>query len=353
MKLGNARLSRANGSDCFFFNPLLGDYMSQRINRSSVPMFQPLEQRQLFTADLVVTAIVAQPQLLETNELAKAQIKVANQGDQFVLPGLDIRLVLSTDDVFGNADDYFLPKRTTNTVLGPGAIETIEFEGRASAQPSGQFRIGAFIDPLHEVAEGNEKNNVTFTAGNPITFFDDLQNTTIDGTLGKDRISFSQQNGKAIVNVNGRVFADEIANLTQLTVDAGAGDDRIVATPDFPIRLAITGAGGNDTIIGGAGNDELSGANGKDRVFGGAGNDYLLGSAGADRLFGEDGNDTLSGAGGNDYLYAGAGKNKLFAGAGNDRLFSSGNSNVDTLSGNAGVDSADADVTDIKAGIEG
>jgi Ca2+-binding RTX toxin-like protein len=330
--------------------------MNTRIEKSgrnaSFPMFQPLEQRQLFTADLVVTAIVAEPQSLQTNEYVKAQIKVANQGDQFVLPGVDIRLVLSTDDKFGNADDYILPKRDTNTVLGPNAVETIAFEGRASAQPTGQFRIGALIDPRGLVTESNEKNNTFFTAANTVTYYDDLQNTSIDGTLGNDRISFSSSGGKAFINVNGKVFAKDLSGLTEIKVDAAAGNDRIIAEANFPVRLAITGGGGNDTIIGGAGDDELSGANGKDRVFGGAGNDYLLGSAGGDRLFGEDGNDTLSGAGGNDYLYAGAGKNKLFAGAGNDKLFASGNSSIDTLSGNAGHDSADADLTDVKAGIE-
>jgi len=77
-----------------------------------------------------------------------------------------------------------------------------------------------------------------------------------------------------------------VADITNgITVDAGAGDDRV------SIGRGVTASA---TINGGDGNDDLSGGNGDDTIDGGAGNDHIRGGAGADVLKGGAGDDTIN-----------------------------------------------------------
>jgi Ca2+-binding RTX toxin-like protein len=131
-------------------------------------------------------------------------------------------------------------------------------------------------------------------------------------------------------------------------VDAGEGNDKVVADPALLVPLLITGNAGNDTIIGGGANDELSGAAGLDRIWGGAGDDFLIGGASNDQLRGEAGNDLLIGAGGNDFLSDVEGIDHFIGSAGNDKLIardltSDIANDPDILSGGTGTDSAQFD----------
>ncbi len=74
-----------------------------------------------------------------------------------------------------------------------------------------------------------------------------------------------------------------LAPLISLTVDGGAGNDR------------ITGGDGNDVLIGGDGNDTIIGGRGNDVLIGGAGDDTFVWNPG-------DGSDTIEGQGGHDTL---------------------------------------------------
>ena len=56
---------------------------------------------------------------------------------------------------------------------------------------------------------------------------------------------------------------------------------------------AISGPGGNATLIGKAGNDRLWGAEGNEVIKGGDGNDQVSGGQGADTLWGNEGRDTF------------------------------------------------------------
>ncbi|MGB7278838.1 MAG: calcium-binding protein [Pseudolabrys sp.] len=74
-----------------------------------------------------------------------------------------------------------------------------------------------------------------------------------------------------------------LANLIQLTLDGGEGND------------TITGGDGNDTLIGGDGNDTVVGGRGKDIALLGNGNDVFTWNPG-------DGSDTVEGQAGTDTL---------------------------------------------------
>lgn len=98
-------------------------------------------------------------------------------------------------------------------------------------------------------------------------------------------------------------------------IECGAGNDRVVAGSRFGTyaHLADPGGafGGNDTLIGGDGRDTLSGGPGDDVISGGGGNDVLGGG---------DGNDTLEGANGDDKLDGGLGADLMIGGRGVDAV---------------------------------
>src|SRR5436305_904405 len=89
--------------------------------------------------------------------------------------------------------------------------------------------------------------------------------------VGGPKPAIAQSPAHLFVTFNG-VGRVRGLDVEKLVIDGGTGNDKIVATVDVLTKLSITGAGGNDTIVGGTGDDELSGANGKDRILGGGGN---------------------------------------------------------------------------------
>lgn len=120
-------------------------------------------------------------------------------------------------------------------------------------------------------------------------------------------------------------------------------DDVIVAGADYPLRVILSGAGGDDLLVGGAGDitstnadNYLNGGSGDDVVIGGTRGDNLVGEEGDDRLYGEGGDDFLYGDSGRDLLRGGDGNDYLRGDAGNDRHY--GDDGDDRLDGSLGSD---------------
>jgi Ca2+-binding RTX toxin-like protein len=126
-------------------------------------------------------------------------------------------------------------------------------------------------------------------------------------------------------------------------VDAGAGDDRIIAGPitqaitecPFPgCRLEL----GSSVFEGGPGNDVVWGDRGNDILRGNGGNDWLWGGIGDDVVEGGPGNDKLSGGFGGDHVDGGEGSDFVRGDATQDEIIDSGGpGDVDTLSYATGV----------------
>ncbi|MFL5834683.1 MAG: calcium-binding protein [Solirubrobacterales bacterium] len=122
------------------------------------------------------------------------------------------------------------------------------------------------------------------------------------------------------------------------SVEAGGGDDTIVAAPitaatscPAGCRLGIgsqtfEGGEGDDVVYGERGNDILRGGPGNDQLFGGIGDDLLQGGSGDDRLAGGFGFDSIDGEGDDDYVRGDSTIDRLFdSGGGTDVLsFSTG-----------------------------
>jgi len=155
--------------------------------------------------------------------------------------------------------------------------------------------------------------------------------------------------GKSIKTIYGTDQDDTIFALGQNPIEAGAGNDQVMAMGnpvfggDGDDRLStlllpadLHGGNGNDTLSGNFGNDQLFGDAGNDRLDGGFGNDQLAGGTGDDLIDGGWGNDGLAGEAGNDTLIGGYGNDQLAGGDGND-LLNAGDGN-DALRGGDGND---------------
>jgi len=160
-----------------------------------------------------------------------------------------------------------------------------------------------------------------------------------------DWIQVSSSGTALTVTVNKQTFEFVTTDVTGISIDGGAGNDRIMLDESVTVGAVINGGSGNDRIQGGGGSDTISGDRGNDWVWGGsgddivhgdAGNDHLFGGAGLDQLFGDAGQDALAGEGDDDQLFGGAGHDRLHGGDGNDEL--SGEGGKDQLYGELGDD---------------
>ena len=143
-------------------------------------------------------------------------------------------------------------------------------------------------------------------------------NDLMEGGDGSDTAEVNGGNGTETftITANGtRVRFDrttpapfflDIGTTENLVVNANGGDDVITAGNGLAnlIQLTLDGGDGNDTITGGDGNDTLIGGNGNDVITGGRGNDVALLGTGNDTFVWNpgDGSDTVEGQDGFDTL---------------------------------------------------
>lgn len=150
----------------------------------------------------------------------------------------------------------------------------------------------------------------------------------IEGSHKSDVVLVSVVGGDKLgVLLNKSVHLFDLDQVTELNINAGAGNDKVVLANNVEL-LAI--------VYGGKGNDWLKGGGGRNEFFGEQGNDHLVGSAGDDVLVGGAGNDKLWGLGGQDQLEGGAGHDQLDGGEGDDLLI--GDAGHDKIRGGAGLD---------------
>jgi len=181
----------------------------------------------------------------------------------------------------------------------------------------------------------------------------------VNGTAGNDRIDLSQTATHYVVTLNGATNTHLFADVSNIDVKCGDGDDIIIAT-NLLLGFYADGGNGADAMIGGQGADTFLGAAGKDVLYGGpnndrlngaGGNDKVLGEAGADRCYGGDGNDYIDGGSSNDRIYPTAGLDTAF-GSGGDDVFFAFDRTRDELFGGSGTDTATCDSGDLRASLE-
>ncbi len=246
------------------------------------------------------------------------------------------------------------PLNGTGTSLGSkslgsaSAATTMSLAGNTTGVAGGTYYLGAAITD----ADGHVRysyNASAVTVGNAnFASVDNQGVVTISGTPANDLFTLTHTtvNGDDVLQIirNGVTQTIPYAGITRINLNAGAGNDTMLADASCPAIYAF-GGDGNDSLSGGAGNDTLSGGAGKntligndgdDRLTGSGGHDVLYGGAGADRLYGMAGDDTLDGGGGVDRLWGGDGNDMLLGGGSNDKLY--GEAGADTFNGQGGND---------------
>jgi Ca2+-binding RTX toxin-like protein len=156
------------------------------------------------------------------------------------------------------------------------------------------------------------------------------------GSKKNDQIQICLSDSVLSVRINKQVFQFAAADVAELRIDGGKGNDSIVVGSSVMIAARISGGDGNDRICGGGGDDTISGDQGNDRIGGGGGNDNLSGGRGNDWVDGDDGDDAVHGDEGADQVFGGGGLDELWGDGGNDKL--DGGDEDDVLHGGLGKD---------------
>jgi Ca2+-binding RTX toxin-like protein len=168
-------------------------------------------------------------------------------------------------------------------------------------------------------------------------------NDVVDGGADLDRIVLRPA---GVVDFRAGTATTVSGSMTFSNIEGAQGSffaDRLVANDS---GKALSGGGGNDTILGGAGNDTLSDdfdpRNDQSQP---TGDDSISGGAGDDLIFVSQGNDTVQGDAGNDVIaivipdFGGSGTASIDGGDGIDTL--------EIFGGSAAVDLAAGTFTDV------
>ena len=248
----------------------------------------------------------------------------------------------TTPHRLGNGNDTFVwnPGDGSDTVDGGAGFDTLDFNGANISENINIASSGGGVTLTRDVANITmsltkiEKIDFTARGGADTITIGDLSgtgvkevdvdlsatgdgssvgdgaadNVTVTGTGKNDRIAISGSGTDvsvtglpAAVNINGAEGAND-----RLTIEAGDGNDTINASALAAgiIGLTIDGGAGNDRIIGSQGDDTLIGGDGNDNVTGGRGNDVALLGSGNDSFTWNpgDGSDVVEGQAGIDTL---------------------------------------------------
>lgn len=323
-------------------------------------LIERLEIRRLMAADLSTTLTFA-PGAYSPGDMVSGSFTVRNSGTTTVTPTFNVSIHLSTDRIYGNADDLTLVNLPVSSDVPAGfSVKVDAVAPVPNVVPGTAYYVAVKIDSGNTVAESNENNNVTITDLAAIQIVNSSGVLPILGTDAADRITVSHAPGVITVDINGVKANYSTNKVTSVAVYSGAGDD-YVTIGNGNTKSYVYGGDGNDTLIGGDGNDSLSGGANKDRIYGAQGNDDLRGNGGNDALFGQDGIDRLFGGDGNDWLDGGssndrlqgdAGNDTMYGQSGNDHFYAKADGGIDSLIGGSGTDDARVDAGDIVNTIE-
>ncbi len=137
---------------------------------------------------------------------------------------------------------------------------------------------------------------------------DGVDTVTVNGGNGAEQFAATANGARVRFDrVTPAPFSIDVGTSENLDLNANGGDDSFSATGNLAamIKVTVDGGAGNDRLLGGNGNDVLLGGDGNDFVDGNQGNDTALLGAGddtfqwdpgdnSDVVEGQDGNDTLT-----------------------------------------------------------
>jgi hypothetical protein len=146
------------------------------------PGLESLEPRRLLAADLAGTLAFTPGTLTPGSVVEGLTVREVNTGDEPAGAAVR-RIVLSTDAVFGNADDVTLATLPREDALAPGAtLSTPVSATIPTGLNNGRYLLILRVDAEGQVGEGNETNNTFVAASSPLTL---TRNTLTVQTLDR------------------------------------------------------------------------------------------------------------------------------------------------------------------------
>ena len=206
----------------------------------------------------------------------------------------------------GGADTVHVGSDTTGDVVVSGLAAELRVSGSeaaTSASPGDTVQVNT-LGGDDTITNGI---GVSGPAGIGIDGGEGSDTVTYSGTQGDDTIGIAS-NGTAVTTFAPRTATSpqNTTGVENLDVSGRGGNDAITGSNGLAqlTNLSIDGGSGDDTIRGGDGNDQLIGGDGNDSVDGGRGTDVALLGSGADSFTWDpgDGSDTIEGQAGNDTL---------------------------------------------------
>jgi Ca2+-binding RTX toxin-like protein len=272
-----------------------------------------------------ITVVGGTPTVANTS-----RIQIFGLGGADTLSLSEVNGALPSASLFGGADndtltggsggDQLFGQTGNDTLLGKGGSDLL------------------FGGTENDVLTGGDAGDQVFgQAGDDRMIWNPGDDTDLDeGADGIDKVEINGGGGaeQFTVTANGarvrfdRVvpapFAIDIGTSENVVLNANGGDDTFSATGNLAalIKLTVDGGAGSDRLLGSNGNDLLLGGDGNDFVDGNQGNDTGLVGAGDDTFQWDpgDGSDVVEGQDGTDAL--------AFNGSGaNERMEASANGN--------------------------
>jgi len=241
-----------------------------------------------------------------------SSIQMFGQGGDDTLALDEANGALPAANLFGgNGNDTLIGGSGNDLLFGQAGNDVLFGKG------GNDFLFGG--DGNDTLTGGDGDDQVFGEAGNDTMIWNPGDDSDLfEGGDGNDTAVVNGGNGSETFNItaNGtRVrfdritpapFTLDIGTTENLVLNAGGGDDVITAQNGLAnlINLTLDGGAGNDRITGGDGNDTLIGGDGDDFVVGGRGSDTARLGAGNDTFAWNpgDGSDTVDGGDGFDTL---------------------------------------------------
>jgi Ca2+-binding RTX toxin-like protein len=285
----------------------------------------------------------------------------------------------------------------TSLAAGKSATFVIGMLTTAAGTPSGAISFTT-NDSAVGTFNFNIKGSVATLPGEPPPFAV-VQGTTlvVTGTDVKDIIGVDIKGAFIRAGLKGgELLSFPAANITAITIDAGAGGDTLTVETTITLPATLVGGTGKDVLLGGSGDDSLSGGGSNDKLVGRLGADILDGGSGIDtveytdrvtaragvtaslngtaddgatdegdfilsnveNLLGGRGNDILIGNEANNLIAGARGADQIFGFGGDDVLFAcqetfTTDGLADAIDGGDGTDTAVSDSLDVLTNVEG
>lgn len=147
----------------------------------------------------------------------------------------------------------------------------------------------------------------------------------VNGGRGADDIDVQKlKNGNYSVTVNGKSIELDGAQVKQLDIKAGRGDDRVHVGQGVDVKTTIDGGSGSDAIVNHANDAFIKGGSGHDQIFNSGRGARIDGGRGNDALFNTGARAQINGGAGHDSIANTGAFARVDGGRGNDQVFNAG-----------------------------